>query len=510
VGVDLYQRMSQIAVLTADGELTQHRLPNDLAHLEPFFAQLPTPSPIAIEVSGTLGWLVDLLERLAHQPVLSHPKETKAIASARLKNDQVDAQRLALLLRGDLLPPVWITPAAMREARELVRHRGRPDLAPHSGPESHARDAGASEPSAHPGEAPGGPSEANENCRRWRSPRRQPVPSTYCVCLVNIERSAGLIDDGRHAHPDPHRPLPRGQKPPRPGAREPRAALSAGRPPTHRTAPTSPAIRPALLGPALPHVARLVGGGRHRPSRDGDPETADRLPALLGLEEPPARAGPSGRRAGGPPAHPTYVARQPLWGAPRIHGKLQKLGIEISQAAVSKYLDRRSTPPLQTWRKFLDKPSDPRLRGLLRRPHRDVQGLVCLRSWRTSAGASFTSTSPTPPRPSGRPRNSWRPAPGRPPAIRAARSRCSLRVAFSSRVQTMGIHEVKTAPRSPWQNPSVERLIGTLRRECLDHVVVLNEPHLRRFLREYLIYYHGPAHTSPCEGRPGATTGGAS
>jgi hypothetical protein len=53
VGVDLHKRMSQIAVLTADGELTQHRLPNDLAHLEPFFAQLPTPSPIAIEASGT-------------------------------------------------------------------------------------------------------------------------------------------------------------------------------------------------------------------------------------------------------------------------------------------------------------------------------------------------------------------------------------------------------------------------------------------------------------------------
>src|SRR4029450_1573606 len=71
----------------------------------------------------TWWWLVDLLERLGHQPVLSHPKETKAIASARLKNDKVDAQRLALLLRGDLLPTVWIPPAALREARELVRHR---------------------------------------------------------------------------------------------------------------------------------------------------------------------------------------------------------------------------------------------------------------------------------------------------------------------------------------------------------------------------------------------------
>src|SRR5262249_56617344 len=99
------------------------RLPNDLGQLEPFFAQLPPSSPIAIEASGTWWWLVDLLERLGHRPVLSHPKETKTIASARLKNDQVDAQRLALLLRGDLLPPRWIPPAALREARELVRHR---------------------------------------------------------------------------------------------------------------------------------------------------------------------------------------------------------------------------------------------------------------------------------------------------------------------------------------------------------------------------------------------------
>jgi putative transposase len=64
-------------------------------------------------------------------------------------------------------------------------------------------------------------------------------------------------------------------------------------------------------------------------------------------------------------------------------------------------------------------------------------------------------------------------------------------VVFSSRAQAMGIHEVKTAPRSPWQNPYVERLIGTLRRECLDHVVVLNETHLRRLLHAYLGYYHG-------------------
>ena len=123
VGIDLDKRSSQIAVLTEDGEIAQQRLPNDAARLAKFFAELPPQTPVAIEASGTWWWLVDLLEELGHQPVLSHPKQTKAIAAARLKNDRVDAERLALLLRGDLLPRVWIPPTALREAREFVRHR---------------------------------------------------------------------------------------------------------------------------------------------------------------------------------------------------------------------------------------------------------------------------------------------------------------------------------------------------------------------------------------------------
>src|SRR2546429_2707459 len=107
VGVDLDKRSSQIAVLSEDGEIVQHRLANDAARLEKFFADLPPHTPIAIEASGTWWWLVDLLEQLGHQPVLSNLKQTKAIAAARLKNDRVDAERLALLLRGDLLPTVW-------------------------------------------------------------------------------------------------------------------------------------------------------------------------------------------------------------------------------------------------------------------------------------------------------------------------------------------------------------------------------------------------------------------
>jgi putative transposase len=62
--------------------------------------------------------------------------------------------------------------------------------------------------------------------------------------------------------------------------------------------------------------------------------------------------------------------------------------------------------------------------------------------------------------------------------------------AFQQRVQHLGIEEVVIAPRSPWQNPYVERLIGSIRRECLDHVIVLHERHLMRLLTEYFQYYH--------------------
>ncbi len=61
---------------------------------------------------------------------------------------------------------------------------------------------------------------------------------------------------------------------------------------------------------------------------------------------------------------------------------------------------------------------------------------------------------------------------------------------FSQRVEAMGIKEVLTAPRAPWQNPYVERVIGSIRRECLDHVIIFNERHLHRVLSSYLDYYH--------------------
>ena len=61
---------------------------------------------------------------------------------------------------------------------------------------------------------------------------------------------------------------------------------------------------------------------------------------------------------------------------------------------------------------------------------------------------------------------------------------------FRTRVKSLGIEEVITAPRSPWQNPYVERIIGSIRRECLNHVIIFNERHLRQMLRSYARYYH--------------------
>jgi hypothetical protein len=87
-------------------------------------------------------------EGLGHQPILSHPKQTKAIA-ARLKNDRVDAQRLALLLRGDLLPTVWIPPAVLREARELIRHRIQLVWVRGRAPQPPGRHAGGAQPPAN-------------------------------------------------------------------------------------------------------------------------------------------------------------------------------------------------------------------------------------------------------------------------------------------------------------------------------------------------------------------------
>jgi putative transposase len=181
-----------------------------------------------------------------------------------------------------------------------------------------------------------------------------------------------------------------------------------------------------------------------------------------------------------------------LWGAPRIHGELQKLGIEISQATVSKYVVRLRKPPSQTWRTFLTN----HVQTLVSVDFFTVPTVtfkvlfvfVVLAHDRRRVVHINVTDAPT---------AQWTvnqlveafPCETAPRYLLRDRD-AVYGVAFSSRVQAMGIREVKTAPRSPWQNPYVERLIGTLRRECLDHIVVLNDAHLRRLLSHYFLYYH--------------------
>lgn len=183
----------------------------------------------------------------------------------------------------------------------------------------------------------------------------------------------------------------------------------------------------------------------------------------------------------------------PFWGAPRVHGELQKLGFHLSERSVQRWMPKRSSDPrrAQNWRIFLEN-------------HREVIAamdflviptwnfgqlyvLVILEHGRRVIAHINATRNPT-----------------------AAWVKQQLREAFpydeipkyllfdndttfgavKDFVTSMGILPKQTSFRSPWQNGACERVIGTLRRDLLDHVIVLNESHLRRLLRNYLRYYH--------------------
>jgi transposase len=124
VGIDVHRKRSQVAVVTGDGKVQLNR--NVVNGSEPvlrLIGGLPAGTPVAFEAAYGWGWLVELLDDYGSGPHLVHPLRCKAIASARLKNDKVDAAILAQLLRADLLPEAWIAPPAVRQLRALVRHR---------------------------------------------------------------------------------------------------------------------------------------------------------------------------------------------------------------------------------------------------------------------------------------------------------------------------------------------------------------------------------------------------
>src|SRR5438034_5576643 len=124
VGIDVHRKRSQVAVIDQDGEVLANRNgPNGVEPILRVIGGLPAGTPAAFEAAFGWGWLVELLENYGFDPHLVHPLQCKAIASARLKNDKVDAATLAQLLRADLLPEAWIAPPDVRQLRALLRHR---------------------------------------------------------------------------------------------------------------------------------------------------------------------------------------------------------------------------------------------------------------------------------------------------------------------------------------------------------------------------------------------------
>jgi transposase len=124
VGIDVHRKRSQVAVVDQAGEVLVNRnVPNGVEPILRVIGGLPPGTAAAFEAAYGTSWLVELLEGYGFAPYLVHSLRCKAIASARLKNDKVDAATLAQLLRADLLPEAWIAPPPVRHLRALLRHR---------------------------------------------------------------------------------------------------------------------------------------------------------------------------------------------------------------------------------------------------------------------------------------------------------------------------------------------------------------------------------------------------
>jgi transposase InsO family protein len=185
----------------------------------------------------------------------------------------------------------------------------------------------------------------------------------------------------------------------------------------------------------------------------------------------------------------------PLWGAPRIHGELLKLGIDyVSERTISNIIKkcRPVKPPSQTWRTFLKNHMNntfgvdfftvPTVTFtvlyvcvIMRHERRQVIHFNVTEH----PSAEWTAQQIVEACP-------WDTAPKY-----LLRDRDGVYGStFRNRVRNLGISEVKTAPQSPWQNPYAERIIGSIRRDCLNHLIVLNTNHLKRILTSYFRYYH--------------------
>ena len=183
-------------------------------------------------------------------------------------------------------------------------------------------------------------------------------------------------------------------------------------------------------------------------------------------------------------------AANPLWGAPRIHGELLKLGIAVSQSTVAKYIRRQWRPPSQTWRTFLtNHASQIMAADLFVVPtvsFRLLFVLIMLAHDRRRLVHVAVTAQPTAAWTAQQLRNAF--SDNNAPR-NLVYDRDSVFADVATTIERMNIQEVRTAPRSPWQNAYVERVIGSIRRECLDHVIVVTATGLHQVLTAYVTYY---------------------
>jgi len=240
----------------------------------------------------------------------------------------------------------------------------------------------------------------------------------------------------------------------------------------------------------VPPVARLALSAGHRQARNGRGLASSRLSPLLGMEGTARPTRTTRHSARGPIRK--MCRENPLWGAPRIHGELLKLGINIAERSVSKYMVRRKKPPSQNWRTFLENHAQQLVSiDFFTVPTIGFQVLyvflVLAHDRRRILHFNVTA----------HPTAEWTGQQLREAFPFAQLPRYLLRdrdaifgAEFREQARDMGICEVLSAPRSPWQRAYVERVIGSIRRECLDHVIVFHESSLRRTLKSYFEYYH--------------------
>ena len=180
------------------------------------------------------------------------------------------------------------------------------------------------------------------------------------------------------------------------------------------------------------------------------------------------------------------------WGAPRIQSELALLGYVVTQSTVATYMNRHRKPPSQTWRTFLENHvGDIAAIDFFVVATVSFRLLYCflvLRHDRRRV-VHFNVTAHPTARWTGQQIVEAFPYDESPRFL--IRDRDAIYgVHFRGRIKHMGIDELVIAYRSPWQSPYVERLIGSIRRECLNHVIVFNEAQLRRILTSYFAHYH--------------------